>query len=239
MNNIPQTVTIPLSKSRTMFMAVLWLVLALGALYLAVKSIDPLYWQTIHINVEGTTWLMRQLPVAARVGILGLIGLALLMLFAVTVQRLLSDAPALIMDADGLEGFKSGISRGTVRLRWDEIGDITTHYGQMFIYSKRESMFAKRKLITLSTDTVGKSGKDIVATMQAFMLTTRLSSLAAPQQSQLPQQSYAPQRSFETTLPSSPSMAMPRPPVMQPQVVIRTSPTMADAGKPSFGTRRS
>jgi hypothetical protein len=233
MNNLPQTVTIPLSKSRTMFLAVLWLGLALGALYLAVNSLDPFYWQTIHINVEGTTWLMRKLPVAARVGILGFLGLMLLLLFGVTVQRLMSDAPALIMDADGIEGFKNNISHATIRMGWDEIGDITSNYGQMSIYSRRESMFEKRKVIVVPTDAVGKSAEDIVAAMKAFMLTARLSGPSAPQRSQ------PPQRGYETPLPSGPSMAIPRTPVQQPQVVTRTSPAMAGAAKPSFGTRRS
>ena len=223
---------IPLSKSRTAMMEIVWLGFALGALYLAIKSLDPFYWQTIHINIEGTTWLMRQLPVAARVGILGSIGLALLWLSFVTMQRLLSDAPALVMDADGIEGYKNNISHAIVRMGWDEIGDITTHYGQMSIYSKRESMLERRKQIVLQTDSVGKSPKDIVAIMQAFMMVSRPSGFTAPQ------------RSYETPLPSSPTAGMARPAVQQPQVqqpqvVVRTSSVMANANKPTFGTRRS
>ncbi len=233
MQNSPQRIEIPLSKSRTAMMEVLWLGLAFGALYLAIKSLDPFYWQTIHINIEGTTWLMRQLPVAARVGILGSIGVGLLWLSFVTMQRLLSDAPALIMDADGIEGYKSNISNATIRMGWNEIGDISSYYGQMSIYSKRDRMVSKRKQIVVPADSVGKSAKDIVAIMQAFMMTSRPSAFAAPQ--------AAPThvRSFETPLPSSPTATIARPTVQQPQVVVRPSSVMANANKPTFGTRRN
>ncbi len=245
MQNIPQRIEIPLNKTRTAFMGVLWLGLAMGSLYLAINSLDPFYWQTIHINIEGTTWLMRQLPVPARVGILGSIGLALLWLSFITMQRLLSNAPALTMDADGIEGYKNNTSHTTHRMRWYEIGDITSNYGTLSIYSKRESMLAKRKVIVVQTDTVGKSANDIVATMQAFMLASRLSGASSTQAQPY---SQAPQRGYDAPLPSSPSMGMtargmtaraPSQQPQQPQLVTRPSSAMANAAKPSFGTRRN
>lgn len=235
MQNLPQRIEIPLNKSRTAMLELVWFGFALGALYLAYNSLDPFYWQTIHINIEGTTWLMRQLPVAARVGILGLVGLLLLLLSFVTMQRLLSDAPALVMDADGIEGYKNNITQKTVRLRWDEIGDMTSHYGTMSIYSKRESMLSKRKVIIVQTDTVGKSANDIVAAMQAFIVASKLGVMASPQARQY---SQVPQRARDAPLPEGLSMAGPAP-VHQPAVVTRPSSAMANAAKPSFGTRRN
>lgn len=181
-----QRIEIPLSKPRTTAFAILWLFVALGSLWLSVKSFDPYFF--IDMPLIGTTkveWLINQMPVSARVGLFGLIGITFLMLFAVTGERLISNAPALIMDADGIEGYAGGISRSTVRMRWDEIGEMTTLYGQMIIYSKRESMFAKRKLISVQTEAVGKTGNDIAATMQAFMLVSKLPGHTAPHSPQL------------------------------------------------------
>lgn len=230
MNISGQTVTIPVSKTRAAGLSVLWLGFALGALWLAKKSMDPEFWYSVHYNINGTTSLMRWLPVPAKVGLLGLIGMGLLLLFAVTVQRVLSNAPALIMDADGIEGYKNNISHATIRMRWDEIGDITSHYGTLSIYSKRESMLAKRKVIIVQTDTVGKSANDIVATMQAFMLASRLPGAASPQAQQY---SQAP-------LPPGPSMGMAsRSAAQQLQTVTRPPSSMTNAAKPAFGTRRN
>ncbi len=233
MQSSSQRIEIPLNKSRTVMMELLWLGLASGAFYLAAQSLDPFYWQTIHVNVGGTTWFMRQLPVPVRVGILGLTGVMLLLLSMVTMLRLISNAPSLVMDADGIEGFKSGISFGTVRMRWDEIGDIKSYYGNLFIYSKRESTFARRKLIAVQTASVGKSSTDIIGTMQAMMLGSRI-----PNSSARPS-APTPERAYDTPLPTSHVAAMARPTAQQPQVVVRTSHAMANANKPTFGTRRN
>ena len=173
---------------------------------------------------------MRQLPVPVRVGILGTIGITLMRLSIVTLPRLLSDAPALIIDSDGVEGYKNNTSGATLRLRWDEIGEISTYYGHLSIYSKRENMSAKRKQIVVHAHATGKSGEGIVAIMQTMMLSIKLSGASARQASPAPASS--------TPVPSDASAAMaPRSPHV-PQVVIRTAPAMANAAKPTFGTRR-
>lgn len=228
-----QSISIPMSKGKSSAMALMWGAMGLGALWLAYKSLDPFFWQTVHINVEGTTWLMRQLPVPLRVGVLGLIGFALLRIAVITIGRLQSDKPALTMDMDGVEGFPSGVARETIRLRWDEIGDIKSVYGNLMIYAKRDGMFKKRRLISVQTGETGMKDKDIVDAMQAFMMVSRLN----PQRAQDLSPPIA--RSADVPLAGTVKPEGGWRPSAAPQVVTRPSSAMANAGKPTFGTRRN
>lgn len=168
----------------------LWIGMGAGALYLAFRSFEPDYWQTVTVNIEGTTWLMRKLPVAARVAVLGFVGVLLLSLAAATLKRLKDGAPTLTMDMQGVEGYRSGTSGHTTRIGWDDVDQVKSIYGNLFIYAKKESLFSSRKRITVQLDSTGVSADDVMAGIQAFQTIHRMG---------LPLASAAPARQGETT----------------------------------------